>query len=398
MKNHDIKALYDAYLLPNYKRESICFAKGKGSRLWDLEGKEYLDFFPGWAVSGLGHCHPAVVNAIRHQTSKLLHVSNNFLISKQAQLAKKIVEHSFPGKLFFCNSGAESVEAAIKFSRRLGNETGRFEIVSTELSFHGRTWAAMNATGQARIHQGFGPEPDGFSYVPFNDIEALRAKITDKTAAFIVEPVQGEGGVRPASQEFLKLARELCDQQGALLIMDEVQTCMGRTGKMFAYQHYGIEPDLLCLAKSLGNGVPIGAMVANNRLPSETFSPGTHGSTYGGNPLVCAAALAVFKTIETEKLLERATAVGREFREKLEGLRSEFSLIREVRGLGLMLAIELEEDGTAIAQTCLERGLIINCTQGKVLRIMPAINVSRKDVGQAIKILKKVFATERCSV
>jgi len=254
MKNQDIKKLYETFVLPTYRQLPVCLVKGKGGRVWDLEGKEYLDFFPGWGVSGLGHSHPAVVSAIKDQAKKLIHVSNNFLNPKQAKLAEAISEASFPCRVFFANSGAEANEGAIKFARRYGSATGRYEIITMENSFHGRTLAAITATGQTKYQEGFAPLPEGFGYVPFNDLEALKKKIGPKTIAIMLEPVQGEGGINVASQEYVRAIRKICDEKDLLLIADEVQTGMGRTGKFFAYQHYGIEPDLMTLAKALGGG------------------------------------------------------------------------------------------------------------------------------------------------
>jgi len=304
MKTADASKLFDQYVVGNYKRLPIAIVKGKGSQIWDLEGKEYVDLFPGWATSNLGHCHPKVISAIKEQSKKLIHIPNTFLIPKQGQLAKAIVQSSFPGKVFFCNSGTEAVEAAIKFIRKWGHDKGKFEIISTKGSFHGRTLGSMTATGQERIHEGFEPLPTGFKYGEFNNLDSIKKLITDKTAAIIVEPVQGEGGIQIASQDFLKGLRKLTTKKRCLLILDEVQTGIAKTGKMFAYQHYGIEPDLMTLAKSLGNGVPIGALVVNDSIGEDVLTPGSHGSTYGGNPLVTAAALAVLKTVKDEKLME----------------------------------------------------------------------------------------------
>ena len=310
MKTSQVQKLYAQYVLPTYTQVPVCIVKGKGSRLWDLSGKEYLDFFPGWAVSGLGHCHPAVVNAIKEQAAKILHVPNNFLNLKQAQLAEEISKASFPSRVFFSNSGAEATDGAIKFARKFGHDAGRYEIITMRQSFHGRTLAAITATGQDKVKKGFDPLPTGFRYADLNDLDSVIKEVSDKTAAIFLEPIQGEGGVNAATPEFMKGLRKLCDQHGMLLMLDEVQTGMGRTGKMFAYQHYGIEPDLMTLAKSLGNGVPIGAIVVHNKL-KEVFTPGTHATTYGGNPLVCAAGLAVFKAIRKEKLIQNTVAMGK---------------------------------------------------------------------------------------
>jgi acetylornithine/N-succinyldiaminopimelate aminotransferase len=391
MKSNAVEKLYEKYVLPTYKRMPICLVKGKGSRVWDLEGKEYLDFFPGWGVSGIGHCHPRVEHAIKNQAKKMIHTSNNFLILKQAQLAQAIVTNSFPGRVFFGNSGAEANEAAIKFCRIYGASNGRNEMITFTKSFHGRTMGAMSATGQDKIHQGFYPLVEKFKYAEFNDLESVKKLITPKTVAIMLEPVQGEGGIRVATQAFMKGLRKLCDEKDLLLVLDEVQTCMGRTGKMFAYQHYGIEPDMMTLAKSLGSGVPIGAMVLNRRVKKELFVPGTHGSTYGGNPLVCAAALATFEAIKKEKLIARANKMGEILAAKLDGLKKKYSIIEEVRGMGVMRALKLSVSSDAYAAEAIKRGLIINSTQGDVLRIMPALTVKTKEIEKAMFVLDEVF-------
>lgn len=370
----------------------MCLVKGKGSRVWDLAGREYLDFFPGWGVSGLGHCHPAVGYAMKHQARKILHISNNYLNLKQAELAREISKGAFPAKCFFTNSGAEAVEAAIKFARRWGHEKGRFEIITMKRSFHGRTFGAMTATGQEKIHQGFGPLVPAFQYADFNDLDSVRRLVTEKTIAILVEPIQGEGGIQVATPEFLRGLRALCDEKEMLLVFDEVQTGMGRTGKLFAFQHYGIEPDLMTLAKSLGNGVPIGALVVNSRsIDQEVLGPGSHASTYGGNPLVCAAALAVFKAIQKERLLQNVERLSGFLRVRLLEMKAKFGAIREVRGRGFMMGIELDRPGQAYVDRARERGLLINCTQENVLRIMPALTITKQWLDRGLFILEKVF-------
>ena len=395
MKTAEVSGLYSQFVLSTVARVPLCLVKGKGSRVWDLEGREYIDFFPGWGVSGLGHCHPAVGYAVKTQLRKILHVSNNYLNVKQAELAREISRHSFPGRVFFSNSGAEAVEAALKFVRRYGRESGRFEVITMKRSFHGRTFGALTATGQEKIHQGFDPLLPGFAYADFNDLESVKRLVTPKTAAVMLEPIQGEGGIHVATPEFLRGLRALCDEKGFLLILDEVQTGMGRTGKIFAYQHYGIEPDLMTLAKSLGNGVPIGALVVNSKIKREVLTPGSHATTYGGNPLVCAAALAVFKTIRKEGLLANAEAMGNFLLERLLELKGKFPVIREVRGKGLMLGVELDRPGAPMVDRAREKGLLINCTQEKVLRIMPAITVSKKWLKKGLDILEDVFEKEK---
>lgn len=391
MNTQEAQALYDEFVLPTYARVPLCLVKGKGSKVWDIEGKEYLDFFPGWAVSGLGHCHPSVVHAIKNQAKKLLHVPNNFYGLKQGQLARMISSKSFPARVFFCNSGAEAMESAIKFARKYGSKSGRYEMITMINSFHGRTLAALTATGQEKHHKGFEPLPEGFKYVPFNDFEALKRAVGPKTIAVALEPIQGEGGINVVSKEYLEKVRDLCKQNGLLLIFDEVQTGMGRTGKWFAYQHYGIEPDLMMLAKSLGGGVPIGALVVNQRITEEVLVPGTHASTYGGNPLVSAAALAVFKAIEEEDLLKNTNEMGAYLREKLTELQKKFSIIKEIRGIGLMLGLELDQPGSEFVALVRSYGLLINCTQERVLRIMPAMTVTKRLIDRAVRILDKAF-------
>ncbi len=392
--------------MPTYTQVPVCLVKGKGARVWDLEGKEYLDLFPGWAVSGLGHCHPIVVHAIKEQARKMLHVANNFLNVKQAELARIISGASFPSRVFFCNSGAEANEGAIKFARKYGSETGRpaetgeprpvsqagrFEIITMKQSFHGRTLAAMTATGQEKFHQGFQPLVEKFRYADFNDLESVKKLVNDKTVAIMLEPIQGEGGICVASRDFLEGIRKLCDEKDMLLILDEVQTGMGRTGKMFAYQHYDLEPDLMTLAKTLGGGVPIGALVVSRRIKREVFAPGMHASTFGGNPLVCAASLAVFKAIKKEKLLANTVRMGELLDREFEKLQAKYPVIESVRGLGLMRGLKLKEPSAPYAAEARDQGLLINATQGDVLRIMPPMTITAKEIKLGMKILGNVF-------
>ncbi|MFT5387618.1 MAG: acetylornithine/N-succinyldiaminopimelate aminotransferase [Lysobacterales bacterium] len=389
MKKIDIINNSKKYILNTYGRIEGIFVKGKGMTLTDIDGKKYLDFFPGWGVSNVGHCHPKVMSAVRDQVSKLIHVPNNFYIINQVKLAKEIIRTSFKeGKVFFCNSGAEANEAAYKFARAYGNKTGRYEIITMNHSFHGRTLAAMTATGQPKYKEGFGPLPTGFSSVDFNDIKALKEALTDKTIAILLEPVQGEGGVHVATQEYIKELRQICDDKDILLIFDEVQTGMGRTGEMFAFKNYNIQPDVMILAKALGGGLPIGSIVVQDRL-SDTFKPGMHASTFGGSPLVCKAALGVFKAIHSDKMLPNAKKMSKYLIEKLESLKAKYDCITEIRGLGLMIGIQLNCEGAAIFNECFKNGLIINCTQGNVLRFMPALNVTKKQADKALHILEK---------
>ncbi len=390
-KTDRVVKMYDEYVMNTYKRTSLCLEKAKGARVEDIDGREYLDFFPGWAVSGIGHCHPKVVAAIGRQSKKLLHVSNNFYSELQALLAKTIIGNSFPGKVFFCNSGAEANEAAIKLARRYGHDSGRFEIITCFKSFHGRTLATITATGQDKVKQGFEPLPEGFRHVPFNDIEAVSEAIGNKTVAVMLELIQCEGGMNIADVGYVKALRKLCDDKDILLILDEVQTGMGRTGKIFCYQHYGITPDVMTLAKTLGGGVPIGAMVARAKF-QDVLTPGSHASTFGGSPIVSAAALAVFEAIKKERLLRNANRMGAALREKLEGLKKRYHFIKEIRSKALTIGVELSIKGDDIVKQCTASGLLINCAQDTVLRIMPPLTVKKKELDAAIEILDKIFA------
>ncbi len=389
MTQEDILNSYNENILATYTRMPAIFVKGKGSLLTDIHGKKYLDFFPGWGVSNLGHCHPKVMGAVREQISKLIHVPNNLYNPIQAKLAKELIRISFPGKIFFCNSGTEANEAAIKFARAYGNGS-RFEIITTDNSFHGRTMGALSATGQLKHKQGFAPLLPGFKTVPFNDIKAIESVLSDKTVAIMIELIQGEGGINIASKEYVQAVRKICDQKKILLIIDEVQTGMARTGEMFCYKHYGITPDIMCLAKALGGGLPIGAMIVKKEM-ADVLKPGMHGSTFAGSPLVCKAAIGVIKAIYSDKILSNVKSLGPYLIEKLNELKNKYPIIKEVRGLGLMIGVELTVEGTDIFKECFEHGLIINCTQGNVLRIMPALNVNRRQINKAIFILDKAF-------
>lgn len=384
---------YTRYVMPTYTRAPLIIAKGRGSWVWDITGHKYLDFFPGWAVSGLGHAHPLVVKALSRQSKRILHVPNNYYNELQAKLAKKISQHSFDGKVFFCNSGAESVEAAIKLARKFGSQQGKYEIITMKNSFHGRTIATLTATGQAKYKQGFAPLLKGFVQVPLNDFAALKPKINVKTVAIMLELIQGEGGINVASSEYIKKVRRLCNQKALLLIFDEVQTGIGRTGRMFCYQHYGVMPDMMALAKSLGGGFPIGAMIARRKI-ADTLKAGTHASTFGGSPIACACALAVFQAIEKEGLLGNAQKMGAYLYKKITYLKEKYHIIKEIRGKGLMLGLELRTEGKSVYEGCLRRGLLINCTHGNVLRIMPQLAVTKKEIDKAITILDEVLEVE----
>lgn len=387
-----------AYVMHTFNRQKIVLVRGQGMRLWDADGNEYLDFLAGIAVNGLGHSHPGLVSAISKQAAELMHVSNLFYVPDQPVLAKRLVELSGLGKAFFCNSGAEANETAIKLSRKWAKEhrgEDIFEIITAEGSFHGRTIGAVTATGQPKYHKGFEPMLPGFKYVPYNDIDALEAAVSDKTCAIMLEPVQGESGVRPAGIEYLKAVRRMCDSRNILLILDEVQTGLGRTGKWFGFQHYGIVPDIMTLAKTLGGGFPIGACLAVDNVAS-AFSPGCHASTFGGNPLACAAALATLDAIEEENLVQNAAEIGAYFHKKLEELRAARNDIVEIRGKGLMVAVEMNRgDAPIIGQECLKRGLIVNPIGSDIIRFLPALIVGKSEVDEAVGILKEVLESSR---
>lgn len=393
MDTQGVTELSEKYLMRTYRRAPVAFAAGQGARLVDVEGKSYLDFVAGIAVCSLGYNHPALTTAIRAQAARLLHVSNLYHIPEQAALARWLITHSALDRVFFCNSGAEANEAAIKLARKHGRRDGgnRFEIIVAEHSFHGRTLGTLAATAQPKYQQGFEPLPPGFVTVPFNDLEALRGAITPTTCAVMLEPIQGEGGIHPAAPEYLQGVRRLCDEYGLLLILDEVQTGIGRTGKLFAYEHHGITPDIATLAKGLGGGVPIGAMLA--RAPAaDVLQPGDHGSTFGGNPLACAAALAVLTTIEEQHLVQHAGQVGDYLMTRLRRLAPRHSVIQDVRGAGLMVAVELNMEVAPLVTACRERGLLVNAVKPNTLRMVPPLIITRADVDEAMGILDTALA------
>ncbi len=383
------------YLMNTYNRFPIVLRKGRGMKVWSSDGKEYLDFVGGIAVNCLGHCHPKVVVAIQKQAQRLIHVSNYYHIEPQIKLAKLLVENSFADKAFFCNSGAEANEAAIKLARRYFREqvgVNKFEIITALNSFHGRTIATISATGQAKFKAGFEPLVPGFKHVDFDDIDAVDRAITKETCAVLMEPIQGEGGVKIPDPDYLRDLREICDRHGILLILDEVQTGMGRTGKLFAYEHFGINPDIVTLAKGLGGGVPIGAMIATDKIASG-FQPGTHASTFGGNPLVCAAAVVTLEVlIEDGFILDQCRRMGKYFKKRLEEMKKEFpSVIADVRGMGLLIGMELTRDGAPIVKTCMDRGVLINCTAGNILRFMPPLIVTEREIDHLIDVLEQTM-------
>jgi predicted acetylornithine/succinylornithine family transaminase len=393
MNTETARALTDQYLMATYRRAPVAFASGRGARLTDLEGREYLDFIAGIAVCALGHNHPAVTAAIQAQAARLLHVSNLYLIPEQARLGQWLVQHSPCARAFFCNSGAEANEAAIKLARKYWRAQGssRHEIVVAQGSFHGRTLAALAATAQPKYQQDFRPLPPGFVTVPFNDPAALQAAVTADTAAVMLEVVQGEGGYRFATPEYLAAARRVCDEHGLLLILDEIQTGVGRTGRWFAFEHFGIRPDVVTLAKGLGGGVPIGALLATEA--ASAFVPGDHGSTFGGNPLACTAAFSVLETIERQHLLKNAAEVGAYFLATLHDLAGRRPEITGVRGLGLMLAVDLSVDAGAVVDACRDGGLLLNAVQPKTLRLAPPLIVTAADADEAVGILDAALDT-----
>jgi acetylornithine/N-succinyldiaminopimelate aminotransferase len=383
------------YLMHTYNRFPLVLKKGRGIKVWSSDGKEYLDFVGGVATNILGHCHPKVVVSIQKQAQRLIHVSNYYHIEPQIRLAKMLVEHSFADKVFFCNSGAEANEAAMKLSRRYFKEhlgQNKFEIIAAVNSFHGRTLATLTATGQDKFKIGFDPLLPGITHVAFNNIEALKNALTQETCAILLEPVQGESGVRIPDTDYFKQVRKLCDDNNVLLILDEVQTGMGRTGRLFAHENFGITPDIMTLAKGLGGGVPIGAMLATDKVAA-AFQPGTHGSTFGGNPLVCAAAITTFEVlIEDGFILDQCRRMGKYFKKKLEDLKKEFpEIISEVRGMGLLIGMELFRDCAPMVKACMDRGVLINCTAGNVLRFMPPLIVTEKDIDHLADILEQVL-------
>jgi len=390
MKLDNMKKVYDDYTLKTYTRTDLCLIKGKDTLVHDINGRVYLDFFPGWAVSGLGHRNSFVLKRLTAQAKKIFHVSNNYYNELQGELSRVIVKNSFKGKVFFSNSGAEANEAAIKLARKFGNPE-RFEIITMEKSFHGRTLATLTATGQEKIKKGFGPLPRGFVHVPFNDITAVKKSINKKTVAIMLELVQGEGGVNIADRQYVRDLRKLCDKKKLLLIFDEVQTGIGRTGAMFCFQRYGVVPDVMTLAKSLGGGLPIGAMVVSDKY-SNVLTPGTHASTFGGSPLICAGALGVFEALTKGKLLRHGRQMANYLMTSLKRLKKELPVIAKIKNLGLMIGVELDmADATGVYEDCLKRGLLINCTQKNILRIMPPLCVTSKQIDKAIAILKAVL-------
>jgi acetylornithine/N-succinyldiaminopimelate aminotransferase len=395
VENEKLKHRADAVFVGNYNRNPVAFVKGEGCRLFDADGREYLDFLSGIAVCALGHCHPAVTEAICRQAGELVHVSNLFYTEPQTELAELLVANSFADKVFFANSGAEANEAAIKLAR-IASGPGRYEIISLEGSFHGRTLATVAATGQTKFHQGFEPMPEGFVHAPFGDLVVLDSMITDNTCAIMCEPIQGESGVRPLSMEYLRGIRALCDKHDLFLIFDEVQTGIGRSGTLFAYEQIGVVPDIATVAKALGNGLPIGAMLTTKDIAAALL-PGTHASTFGGNPVATAAAVATMKIILEEGFLAGVRLRGEYFREQLQNLVPRFpNLLTEVRGLGMIWALVLTEagvkQGSDLVKKMLDRGYIINFAGNIALRFVPPLIVSEGEIDRLVTALAEVFA------
>ena len=379
----------DQVMAATYKRFPVAFEKGSGCKLWDTEGRTYTDFVAGIAVCNLGHAHPRIHRTVALQAETLLHVSNLYYTLPQIELASWLVENSFADRVFFGNSGAEANEAAIKLARRYFKERGevhRFRIITMERSFHGRTLATLSATGQEKVRKGFDPILEGFDFVPFNDPAALRSIIGPATCAVMLEPVQGEGGVRCPDEDYLKTVRQICDETGILMIFDEIQTGMGRTGHLFAYQHFGVEPDIMTLAKALANGLPIGAMLAKEEIAA-AFGPGSHASTFGGTPIVTAAALEVCKILTEDDIIESAQKTGMYFKEKLSELKDRHAIVEDVRGMGLLLGMKLKIDGSPVVNKCMEKGFLINCIQDNILRFIPPLVIAEDEIDALIECL-----------
>lgn len=390
---NDLMKKADRVMAATYKRFPLVLTQGEGCTLFDMEGGTYTDFVAGIAVCNLGHSHPGIAQAVADQARRLVHVSNLYYTTPQTALAEWLVEHSFADRVFFCNSGAEANEAAIKLTRKYFKDQGapeRFRIITMHGSFHGRTMATLSATGQAKIHKGFEPLVEGFDMVPFNDLEAVRKAVTDKTGAVMIEPIQGEGGVQYPVSGYLEGLRKVCDEHGLLLIFDEIQTGMGRTGKLFAYEHFDLTPDIMTLAKALANGLPMGAMLAKEDVAA-SLTPGSHASTFGGTPLVAAAALTVARALMEEGVLENCEKVGTYFKKRLLELKAKYAFIQEVRGQGLLLGLDLACDGAPVVKGCMEKGFLINCTQEHILRFIPPLVIQEAQVDSLIVCLDGIF-------
>jgi predicted acetylornithine/succinylornithine family transaminase len=384
--------LFNRYVVPNYRRYPVSLVRGEGSYVWDAEGNRYLDFFPGWGCNLLGHCPEPVVRAVQEQVATLIHVPNTWYMEAQGLWAKALSERSFGGQAFFCNSGTEANEAAIKLAR-LHTPKERYKIITFEGGFHGRTLGATSATAQPKYHEGLGPLMAGFVYAPYGDLEAVKRLIDNETAAIMIEPIQGEGGVVMPPEGFLQGLRQLCDEYKLLLIFDEVQTGCGRTGKWFAYQHYGVTPDIMTLAKAICGGIAGGALLTTPEI-APSLRPGMHAATFGGNPIAARAGIAALEMIDNENLLANTLRISDVFRQRLTQLQQQHEFIREVRILGVMIGIELSIDGTAAVKACMDRKLLINCTHNTVLRLLPAMNLTEEQVNEGCDILAEVLAEQ----
>lgn len=388
LSSKEVIDVFDQYVIGNYKRYPVCLVRGEGSEIWDAEGNRFLDLFPGWGCNLIGHSPPRVVEAVREQVGSLIHVPNTWYVEAQGLFAKALVERAFPAKAFFCNSGAEANEAAIKLAR--AKQLPRYKIITAENSFHGRTYAAVSATGQPKYQQGFGPLVPGFKHVPFGDINVMSRAVDEETCAIMIEPIQGEGGVNIPSDKYLADLRQLCDDKNLLLIFDEVQSGMGRTGKWFAHQHSSITPDIMTLAKALAGGVACGAMLATNEV-APALKPGMHASTFGGNPIACRAGLATIETIEEDGLLDRAFAIEKQFRDFFTGLQKQIGAIRAIRARGVMIGVECDFPVANIVAECLENKLLINGTHDTVIRLLPALTITDAEIAEGCAILDKVI-------
>jgi predicted acetylornithine/succinylornithine family transaminase len=372
--------VFDRYVVPNYRRFPVCLVRGQGSRVWDAEGAEYLDLFPGWGCNLLGHCPEPIVRAVQEQVARLIHVPNTWYTEAQGEWARALSERSFGGQAFFCNSGTEANEAAIKLVR-LRTDGRRYKIITFKGGFHGRTMGSVSATAQPKYHEGLGPMVAGFQFAPHGDLEAVEKLVDEHTGGILVEPILGEGGVVPAPAGFLEGLRRIADERDLLLVFDEVQCGCGRTGKWFGYQHFGVTPDVMTLAKSLCAGIAGGAMLTTVEL-ARHLRPGMHAATFGGNPLAAAAGIAAIDMIEQQHLLAHVDEAAAAFRERLDALKEKCDAVRDVRVIGMMIGIELSIDGAAVVQSCLEKNLLVNCTQGRVIRLLPAMNISPEDVNE----------------
>ncbi|MEX0820301.1 MAG: aspartate aminotransferase family protein [Pirellulaceae bacterium] len=389
MNSSDTIELFKKYVIPNYGRYPVNLVRGEGSWVWDSEDHRYLDLFPGWGCNLLGHCPPRVVKAVQDQVAKLIHVPNTWHMDVQGLWAKELSERSFGGQAFFCNSGTEANEAAIKLAR-LHTPKERYKIITFEGGFHGRTLGSLTATAQPKYHEGLGPLVAGFNYAPFGDLEAVEKLIDDETCAIMVEPIQGEGGVRIPPQGFLPGLRKLADENGLVLIFDEVQTGCGRTGNWFAYQHFGVTPDVMTLAKAVCSGIAGGVMLTTPEI-APSLRPGMHAATFGGNPIASAAGIATLQVMEEDNLLASAKQLEQYFRDRFEKLKQACNIIQEVRVLGVMVGVELTVDGAPVVQQCLERKLLVNCTQGRVIRLLPAMNLTMEQAEEGCNILEEVL-------